>query len=591
MTTPAPDEVKVPPLMIHDEKRNLILCTRCKQGIHGRQKAILNHLRDAHRDETKVEERVTLSTHLASKGAIDDDDIEGIDRAKAQGYSKYLRVHMGFSCGCEGCGFITPQESYMQNHQRKTHRTSTPRYRGNVPMSTIFNARKSYFIVSPPQEEMDAAAAAAVDAALEAICAEYDVHVQRRGENLAKAAANVPEVEVNAWHRHTCYPQQFAGTNMVEIHKLADFGDDRGCDPPKWAKLMRAATETMVKDCYEGLKSNNNVLVRQLFQSTSPAEVSPTPLDEISHASLEKYTNTWSHFVLWLLRARRQHWPKLRVGDDQGAMLDDILQKSSTIIAPSGPDSTKNAGEEQLRQLSKDVFELSVSVLRQKITNDAFQSPLAQFLGVHCYDPEMKRWRDPVEHRTALAHVLYILRIIGMEDALPTASRAGLEFTTTAREYTAKYLHHGSDSVFTWLHSLQKIAKRLSEGYYVRPSVLWHEDRRALNYCGNFIGLDALRGMTGDMLGRAQKLLCRIVFRDEDYLLERSPGRFKDNLPRASNGESFVDLKINCLQEGHRRVLEWAMGSENGRICRESALLGGRDEAKSGMYPHVCLLS
>lgn len=72
------------------------------------------------------------------------------------------------------------------------------------------------------------------------------------------------------------------------------------------------------------------------------------------------------------------------------------------------------------------------------------------------------------------------------------------------------------------------------------------------------ISIPALAMMIEKLIRNAQDLLCsKLVFQYLDYLVSRDPSLYTDNLSCVQNGESFVHLEKNGLQDGHTRVLRF----------------------------------
>jgi len=147
----------------------------------------------------------------------------------------------------------------------------------------------------------------------------------------------------------------------------------------------------------------------------------------------------------------------------------------------------------------------------------------------------------------------------------------------SARIYAAKYLHDGSDTMFTTVHSLRAYAKTAGSDFYGNPCITWAKDSLALAYKGQRMELSNLRsGFLALVDNLEQLLLSGLVFRGEGYLESRSPANFIDDPMWSAGGECFVDLQGVATDGYWQQTLGFAMNTVLGKALvvemREAAV-------------------
>ena len=147
--------------------------------------------------------------------------------------------------------------------------------------------------------------------------------------------------------------------------------------------------------------------VHRIFRSVNE-ELCSKPLRIIHPNSEAKYFTTWLKFILYMLRnAAEPQRTRLKLTDAQ----QNIIMQIQVVLQEQQPINL----QESLQQL---ILNLSLAVIKQEISGDAFDSLLVHWLGIIDFDPTQQIWRTPAAHRPSLSQVVYCMRILGLHDAL-----------------------------------------------------------------------------------------------------------------------------------------------------------------------------
>jgi hypothetical protein len=502
--------------------------------------------------DLSLTERKSIRDGFSAVDAISSTDKPGQAAAQAQGFIASLPlVVRGYACTHPDCGYLCPMYESMTKHHRLAHTAAAARNntRENVAMQTLFKAKShiAYFEVEPPQIAPTADSPSTANAILQ----EAALFSRQRQLLSLVAPDDLSATRLTLWDSKTKWPLHFAGLNMHDIHSSSTLSLPQ--DPPSWT-VIPLAVKSLLLRCHN-LGQTRQDHVHRLFRSISP-ELSSKPLRFIHHTSFVSYFTPWQRMIMYMLRnysTPTQHC--LTISSSQHAILKEL---SSYLESTTAKDSTP--------ELEDLILRLSMDVIKQRIIGDPFESPLIHWLGVWGYDDVHSVWHTAASHRPLLSRITYCIRILGLQDAFLEMENTGEKNTNEfIRQYMQRYLHDGSDTLFTTLQSQRAYAKVAAKDFYAHPSILWSADKSSLTYKGEELKLAALHDWAQSLYTRAREILLdELLFQPDEYLDSRSPRHFKENMVWATNGESFADLNLDQVGDTNARILSAAKHHRNG---------------------------
>jgi len=421
-----PPSRQTPIFVIHDPQRDLLICTRCRAALSAGENEILHHLRSHHTNLDEETVSATLQLARAHPTTLRRSDTDRIAALQSQGYIPGLEPFPLWGCSREDCIYAAETEGTIRAHHRTAHHVPQPQkdrdYHDHQSAQTLFrHARPRWFKVELPTEDDHAdgphLAIATVtpdaQAVLDHLFHSYDdVDTERRRRH-AVMPHQVDEASLSLWDKRTRWPVNFAGLDLPALHALTDLPDDRR-DLPSWRMVLMPAVLAVLNHCQTGLVTKST-LIRRLFYTidTNLAVVHPHPLTPVRVDTVERsYVLVWQHLICFLLRASaagagvphlQLRRPVRRHCDELRHLLDAHSRHSDH------------------RAVRRAVFRLSTALLKETYVTDIWQGPLLYFLAVAGYNPKSRTWPPPATHGRTLSQVVHLLRILGLEDALPRA--------------------------------------------------------------------------------------------------------------------------------------------------------------------------
>ena len=528
---------------------------------------IRRHLRENHQT-MPLKERNLVVAAGETYDAICAEDENGTSHAENCGYSKYLQTYPeGLACGISGCRFCCISVSMMEKHLSQKHPTDIKTW-STAPISALFaQPRQKYFRVEIPQpvggdgkdgDDKNGAELSVV----QQLHQNYKEFQHRKKEALAKPPLEVNRVAQTSWDCRTNWSTVFAGKDMAVLCRLASLPQPK--DPEHYDRVLAPAVRRYLERCQRGATvMRNHYVLCVLYAIESMAGTKP--FKTVLADSFAAYINTWTRFVLYLMRAGRTAEAGRPMFQEATTACLYRLEKLATEV-PHG------AADPVTRNIEEEVERLSVMMLEQPLANSPTDNPLVYFLGIMGWDEGCRRWKTPASYRPLLSHIVYLLRLMGLEKALPTGKNDQLNHRNVMEVYADTFLKSHSNAVFAEVHSQRMFAKVLADGHNAKPTILWLEGNAVVQYIDKPVRLNDLALWFQAMTDQAMKILLEnLVFRHHreidkvNYLKQRRPLCFTDRLTWANNGESFCTFEDNGLLDGHLRVLEWAGASEHGR--------------------------
>ena len=545
-----------------EPERSLLICRVCQVGIGPAN--VSDHLSKHHSNLLSCADRRVLTSSLSISAALHPKDLPGIAAAQAKGYHPDIRTYShGLACAMPGCLFHCREYSTMRRKHfvsahPKTLGPLTTQIRPDVYVSTLFShTHIQYYPVNPPSRTMpDLSTPTAT--LLQQKLTQLVAHNQELAIQLATPPPCPSAQTTSLWDQRTKWPWHFSGHCMTTLTNPLSLS--LPADPPSYQILLLPAITKLLSDCQlQGQQHGVHVL--RIFRSLRTDDLSPKPLRFVDPLTLTKYSLLWKQYILFLVRSHGTTYstnPLQINAEYQGAVsaLVTVLSESAGTDNPT-----------HISRLQPPLLALSLITLHETVAASPFLSPFIHFLGLLGWCRTRQTWLSAFDFSPRLSHAVYIFRLLGLHHALPLDKVAHLtDHVHTAREYHRQYLQDGSVTAFTELISLRAYAKVICSKYYVHPSILWSNDMTFLCYKGDLLLLPQLRTWCHKLIQESNTLLCdHLIFQPTEFLAQRDPSLFTDDMTWGTNGENFTNMTSNNLAHGAQRVAGWAELSPNGR--------------------------
>lgn len=510
--------------------RKVMFCVSCKTGINPDQ--VNRHLMDMHRDIGKeLRDRIGETKY---PDAIQPTDRDGTRKAEAFGYTPFLNDVDGYACPDPKCHWLATTTSSWKAHVAEAHKDEPIKPQAKeTTLQSMFPKPKHYFAVQRP-----ARGKLEKGAATSRISGRLDEYTRSTRDAALRVPWNLNLQQLTKWDEKNQWAKFHEGRLMKEIALRSGFR--RPLDLP-CIGLAVEAMERLLHQWYSSLQELPDH-VRRIFHSVGDGTLNGKPFTKIEESSFRRYVRVWQCLIAFLLRS-------VDLEDPQGLLLDDEQQRLLRRIKLPGSDATMEALDDNLTKLC-------VALVNQRVTRSPFQSPIVYWLSVDGYHVQHQRWKTATEARATLSPLVYCIRLASIAEWRRIRPEMG---TDSARLYATKYLHDGSDTMFTTLHSLRAYAKAAGTDHYGNPSITWAPDGSSLAYHGDWLELNRFRGGFLTLVSNLEQLMLGgLVYADDGYLESRSPVHFKDDPMWSARGECFVNLQGTSSQGTWTETIERA---------------------------------
>ncbi|KAJ9633674.1 hypothetical protein H2199_009286 [Coniosporium tulheliwenetii] len=204
-------------------------------------------------------------------------------------------------------------------------------------------------------------------------------------------------------------------------------------------------------------------------------------------------------------------------------------------------------------RLSELVFRLSVRFATEEFTDGQPRSSLlVYFSGVLGFSECNQTFRRAKDFTSCLSGLIYLLRLIFLEYALPYRSynHIGLE-QRPSREHLARldqvrlrYMISGCLTPLAEFQDLRDFGRTLSRSDPPSFMVHWSDDGTTMRYHNTFMTITQFKEFTHRLLASAEALVQKLMY---DWLPEVDLGKLKDELCNTRRGFSFVSHPENGL--------------------------------------------
>jgi len=264
--------------------------------------------------------------------------------------------------------------------------------------------------------------------------------------------------------------------------------------------------------------------------------------------TLNKYTEIWQRYIIFCLITYKNDKYDVQFTSEQEQCLDKVLQ------------TLNDDGDAESIQAS--VQDLSAALIRHKDWNPK-KSSLLYFADILGFDINDHRWKKPHEYTPTLAAILFCMRLIMLEYALPITKRDDpntferydpLQLFRNVRDI---WLVENEATPFGYLHKLLNYGFKAGKDGRGRTTCRWSHDGKILFFGGKAIYMKKWRDMVHKLLAELEQALsARLLFRTDRKLPSINLNPIIDNPDRKEAGYYFVKENPDEFTNGRERILD-----------------------------------
>jgi superfamily II DNA helicase RecQ len=240
----------------------------------------------------------------------------------------------------------------------------------------------------------------------------------------------------------------------------------------------------------------------------------------------------------------------LKLNQEQEQRVQDVLD-------------SLNVEEDESVQVSKMQAFVMSTIIQNLKGKDRFESPLVHFAAVLGIVEDENRLRRGDEYSYMLAGMMYCIRVLFVEDALPSATREEQTSEDIDRflELRKNYLVVGSYSPCSFLIKWLGYGKTMSMQKLNQPIITWNRsesnrpDGDILEFHGKPLPIKRLQNAIHDIIQEAEEILWEqcIWITDKKNRFEIDLDKIQDDLSSTDRGGSWVTNEVN----GFSDTKEW----------------------------------
>ena len=205
----------------------------------------------------------------------------------------------------------------------------------------------------------------------------------------------------------------------------------------------------------------------------------------------------------------------------------------------------------------------SVSFIRQEVW-EVGRGALVQFSGILGFRKETGTWRQPEHYTNILAGIIWCMKVLVLEYALPIPKRERLA-QSTERTPLERFkiirdecLVEEEDCPFATLHSLMNYGFILAKDAVGSANISWSHDGEYMYYKGEPFGMTDWKEFISNLIRRAERILAReLMFRKDERLPGLNLWLVEDDQMREDVGYYFGRKDMNECDTIRHDMMNW----------------------------------
>jgi len=417
--------------------------------------------------------------------------------------------------------------------------------------------------------------------------------------------ASTVATETNLWLQYTGWEEVLAGSKH-DLMKTAEFTATAAATEPElervlqsWERILQRSLSTLV-----AVGNYKDILKWWASPKNEAASQRPFELPQNHKTTVPKYGQTFARMLCYVIRTAPE---SVDEETETGVMFSQL----QLACAKSVREAVAVAVADDDHELDTALMGLIVSLLAQDTSQlRLYESPVMHYLAVRSVNPQTKTFYPADRYTPILAHMIWIIRLLFLEVAVPEKGwpELGLKSRTeigTVAGAVADRIHslrrgHLCEGSFSPASSILSQLAFGQKQNRVQPSeanIYWSDDRQTVFYGGKGVTMAKVRAMCQALTVELEGLLHELLFHQSvppvplPELVDcmGSAQRFQHK------GYSFIDHPDNArwkvgweflwermLQDGERLVkgrgsgsgqLEWADQPCKAYLAREKQFL------------------
>ena len=325
------------------------------------------------------------------------------------------------------------------------------------------------------------------------------------------------------WLARTQWLERYVGVDMVKLVEMTERPKTE-----EWMLNIWNDVGAIVEHAFDGVKDvYGRSWDRILYWLASPNRetTSKDPINFYLKAeTVERYASYWQRFVCFCLRAMDEELQGLKFTEEQTHELN--ILRELYVLDENRMNLPRLKRKQNLicliRFIKQTVFEVGLPIL-------------VYYSGILGFNKEGGTWRQPEYYTNILAGILWCMRVLVLEYALPTGSRDRLaqdEITPLQRFKLVRneFLVEETECPFATLHTLMNYGFILAKDAIGKTGVNWSADGEVLYIRGNEIWMPDWKRFLHELTAKAEDTLATgLLFRSDGTLPNCNLWEIEDN--------------------------------------------------------------
>ena len=446
---------------------------------------------------------------------------------------------------------------------------------------------------------------------------------------------NENKIDLIPWLRRTGWPKYFAGQDM----KVLVEGTQRGIIDPFVIRVWNLVVSLLTKRCLDGVKdcySRDWAVILQWLESTNVSAEAPAPFSrDYSKGTPPKYAKRWAGLIVLcarsvrepelyrvpLLNKQRELAQKLHelwgresaelesssesnsddddsddVDSDDGDSDDDSDSQSNSEACERNRSRSTTLSIPTDKEWEDAILDLSAELIRHDRWKGG-SSAIQYFCGISGYNIGTGTWRASNDYTNKLSALIWCMRVIILEDTLPTCDRRIFREGGDSSLHKFKLVHDqwlvtGQHTAFHYIHTLRNYGMAASRFTPGKIQVTLSHDKKRLLIEGKPLDVDNWKYCVRKIVEELERLTKQILMMDDlphvdFYSIHDRPNHSTSGYYLGKDGEKNARARMLKRIQGKQELGEWVTGEDV--QYRESKVLSYERDISEWL--HVCSLA
>lgn len=438
------------------------------------------------------------------------------------------------------------------------------------------------------------------------------------------------KVDLTPWLRRTGWPKFFAGQDMKVLVEGTQCDKTNPFVVRVWDSVVSLLSQKCldgVKDCYD----RDWTVILQWLDSTKASAESSTPFSrDYGKGTPIKYAKQWAALIVLCARSvlepevyrvplldkqrklvEKLHelWKRESDSDSDSDTNSDSNDSDSNDADSndSDDDSDSQASEcsQRRRPQSTKPTKLEwedtiVDLSAELVKHDRWQggsSAIQYFCGISGYNIGTGAWRAPNDYTNKLSALIWCMRVIILEDTLPTCDRRIFRGGGDSPLHMFKLVHDqwlvtGQHTAFHYVHTLRNYGMAASKFTPGKVQVSLSHDKKRLLLEGEPLDVDNWKYCVHKIVEELERLTKRILMVEDlphvdFYSIHDRPNHPTSGYYLGKDGEKDARARMLKRIQGKKELEEWVTGDN--LQYRESQVLSYERDVSEWL--HACSLA